>query len=251
MCTQWWCHVTPYQRFLPPTSSWLHTMTPPWLDDPSHLIYLQDHPLGLFFSGSSNHNELHLHTVMPCNPLSTVLTPPLLASPPWPRPDDPSHLIYPIVQGHPRGLIFSGPSKYSELHLHTVMPCNPLSTVLTPPLLASPLMTPAAAFTSVSVRTNHFSGRPRLVKTAQGRVKLTHQLSDRTSKKKTIIDQLFMRLQQQIHTLLERWIPSRKQPFCLCWSQWCTCSVVHDGNDLSIFVWSPALNAINQCNWIE
>ena len=24
-----------------------------------------------------------------------------------------------------------------------------------------------------------------------------------------------MRLQQQIHTLLERWIPSRKQPFCL------------------------------------
>ena len=120
-------------------------------DDPSHLIYLQDHPLGLFFSGSSNHNELHLHTVMPCNPLSTVLTPPLLASPPWPRPDDPSHLIYPIVQGHPRGLIFSGPSKYSELHLHTVMPCNPLSTVLTPPLLASPLMTPAAAFTPVSV----------------------------------------------------------------------------------------------------
>ena len=32
-----------------------------------------------------------------------------------------------------------------------------------------------------SVRTNHSSGRPRRVKTAQGRVKLTHQLSDRTS----------------------------------------------------------------------
>ena len=51
-----------------------------------------------------------------------------------------------------------------------------------------------------------------------------------------------MRLQQQIHTLLERWIPSRKQPFCLCW---CTCSVVHDGKDLSIFVWSPAVNAVS------
>ena len=32
-----------------------------------------------------------------------------------------------------------------------------------------------------SVRTNHSSGRPRWVKTAQGRVKLTHQSSDRTS----------------------------------------------------------------------
>ena len=32
-----------------------------------------------------------------------------------------------------------------------------------------------------SVRTNHSSGRPRRVKTAQGRVKLTHQSSDRTS----------------------------------------------------------------------
>ena len=42
---------------------------------------------------------------------------------------------------------------------------------------------------------------------------------------KNIINQLFIRLQQQIHTLLERWIPSRKQPFCL---YWCTCSVVHD-----------------------
>ena len=51
-----------------------------------------------------------------------------------------------------------------------------------------------------------------------------------------------MRLQRQIHTLLERWIPSRKQPCCLCW---CTCSVVHDGKDLSIFVWSPAVNAIS------
>ena len=48
--------------------------------------------------------------------------------------------------------------------------------------------------------------------------------------------------QQQIHTLLECWIPSRKQPFCLCW---CTCSVVHDGKDLSIFVWSPAVNDIS------
>ena len=36
-----------------------------------------------------------------------------------------------------------------------------------------------------SVRTNHSSGRPRRVKTAQGRVKLTHQSSDRTSVKKT------------------------------------------------------------------
>ena len=51
-----------------------------------------------------------------------------------------------------------------------------------------------------------------------------------------------MRLQQQIHTLIERWIPSRKQPFCLCW---CTCSVVHDGKDLSIFVWSHAMNAVS------
>ena len=51
-----------------------------------------------------------------------------------------------------------------------------------------------------------------------------------------------MRIQQQIHTLLERWIPSRKQPFCLCW---CTCSVVHDGKDLSNFVWSPAVNAVS------
>ena len=51
-----------------------------------------------------------------------------------------------------------------------------------------------------------------------------------------------MRLQQQIHTLLERWSPSRKLPFCLCW---CTCSVVHDGKDLSIFVWSPAVNAVS------
>ena len=51
-----------------------------------------------------------------------------------------------------------------------------------------------------------------------------------------------MRLQQQIHTLLERWIPSRKQPFYFCW---CTCSVVHDGKDLSIFVWSPAVNAVS------
>ena len=33
----------------------------------------------------------------------------------------------------------------------------------------------------ISVRTNHSSGRPRRVKTAQGRVKLTHQSSDRTS----------------------------------------------------------------------
>ena len=33
----------------------------------------------------------------------------------------------------------------------------------------------------ISVRTNHSSGRPRQVKTAQGRVKLTHQWSDRTS----------------------------------------------------------------------
>ena len=32
-----------------------------------------------------------------------------------------------------------------------------------------------------SVRTNHSSGRPRRVKTAQGQVKLTHQSSDRTS----------------------------------------------------------------------
>ena len=57
-----------------------------------------------------------------------------------------------------------------------------------------------------------------------------------------------MRLQQQIHTLLERWIPSRKQPFCLCW---CTCPIVHDGKDLSIFVWSPAVNAISvQLNWV-
>ena len=31
------------------------------------------------------------------------------------------------------------------------------------------------------VRTNHSSGRPRRVKTAEGRVKLTHQSSDRTS----------------------------------------------------------------------
>ena len=51
-----------------------------------------------------------------------------------------------------------------------------------------------------------------------------------------------MRLQQQIHTLLERWSPSWKLPFCLCW---CTCSVVHDGKDLSIFVWSPAVNAVS------
>ena len=64
--------------------------------------------------------------------------------------------------------------------------------------------------------------------------------------KKTIINQLFMRLQQQIHTLLERWIPSRKQPFGLCW---CTCSVVHDGKDLSIFVWSPAMNAVS-VSWV-
>ena len=57
-----------------------------------------------------------------------------------------------------------------------------------------------------------------------------------------------MRLQQQIHTILERWIPSRKQPFCLCW---CTCSVVHDGKDLSIFVWSPAMNAVSVVlNWV-
>ena len=34
---------------------------------------------------------------------------------------------------------------------------------------------------NVSVRTNHSSGRPRRVKTAQGRVKQTHQSSDRTS----------------------------------------------------------------------
>ena len=33
----------------------------------------------------------------------------------------------------------------------------------------------------VSVQTNHSSGRPRRVKTAQGRVKLTHQSSDWTS----------------------------------------------------------------------
>ena len=59
---------------------------------------------------------------------------------------------------------------------------------------------------------------------------------------KNIINQLFMNLQQQIHTLLERWIPSRKQPFCLCW---CTCSVVHDGKDLSISVWSPAVNDVS------
>ena len=55
-----------------------------------------------------------------------------------------------------------------------------------------------------SVRTNHSSGCPRQVKTAQGRVKLTHQSSDRTSAnfvQKNIINQLFMRLQQQIHTL--------------------------------------------------
>ena len=51
-----------------------------------------------------------------------------------------------------------------------------------------------------------------------------------------------MRLQQQIHTLLEHWIPSRKQPFCFCW---CTCSVMHDGKDLSIFVWSPAVNDVS------
>ena len=59
---------------------------------------------------------------------------------------------------------------------------------------------------------------------------------------KNIINQLFMSLQQQIHTPLERWIPSRKQPFCLCW---CTCSVVHDGKDLSISVWSPAVNDVS------
>ena len=51
-----------------------------------------------------------------------------------------------------------------------------------------------------------------------------------------------MSLQQQIHTLLECWIPSRKQPFCFCW---CTCSVVHDGKDLSISVWSPAVNDVS------
>ena len=66
--------------------------------------------------------------------------------------------------------------------------------------------------------------------------------------KKNIIIQLFMRLQQQIHTLLESWIPSRKQPFCLCW---CTCSVVHDGKDLSIFVWSTAVNAVSvKLSWV-
>ena len=58
---------------------------------------------------------------------------------------------------------------------------------------------------------------------------------------KNIINQLFVRLHQQIHSVLERWIPSREQAFCLCW---CTCSVVHDGKDLSIFVWSPAVNAV-------
>ena len=33
----------------------------------------------------------------------------------------------------------------------------------------------------INVRTDHSSGRPRLVYTVQGRVKLTHQSSDRTS----------------------------------------------------------------------
>ena len=51
-----------------------------------------------------------------------------------------------------------------------------------------------------------------------------------------------MSLQEQIHTQIERWIPSRKQPYCLCW---CTCSVVHDGKDLSISVWSPAVNDVS------
>ena len=94
-----------------------------------------------------------------------------------------------------------------------------------------------------SVRTNHSSGHPKWVKTAQGRVKLTHQLSDQTEYKyfvkKDLINQLFMRLQQQSHSVLKRWIPSRKQPF------WCTCSVVHDEKELSIFVWSPAVNAVS------
>ena len=45
-----------------------------------------------------------------------------------------------------------------------------------------------------------------------------------------------------IHSVLERWIPTRKQPFCL---YWCTCSVVLDGKDLSIFIWSPAVNAVS------
>ena len=40
---------------------------------------------------------------------------------------------------------------------------------------------PRIAWDICSVRTNHSSGRPRRVKTAQGRVKLTHQSSDRTS----------------------------------------------------------------------
>ena len=51
-----------------------------------------------------------------------------------------------------------------------------------------------------------------------------------------------MGLRQEIHTLLECWIPSQKQPFCLCW---CTCSVVHDGKDLSNSVWSPVVNAVS------
>ena len=67
-----------------------------------------------------------------------------------------------------------GASLESTLHMNVSYQCNA-------EIFKCPVQVYCQCWNNVSVRTNHSSGRLRRVKTAQGRVKLTHQSSDRTS----------------------------------------------------------------------